>query len=96
MKRGGFIKRKTPMRRVSPKRAIERRTYSALRKQYLAEHPWCELIPTLRATQIHHKNKCRGARLNDTSEWMAISYAGHRLIEDNKGWARANGYLRDF
>jgi hypothetical protein len=27
---------------------------------------------------------------------MAISYAGHRLIEDNKGWARANGYLRDF
>lgn len=45
---------------------------------------------------IHHKNKRRGERLNDTSEWMALSQAAHDRIEGNKSWARANGYLRDF
>lgn len=36
-----MIKRKKPIRRVSKKRAVEMKQYSALRKQFLADHPIC-------------------------------------------------------
>ena len=46
--------------------------------------------------EIHHKNKSRGARLLDESQWMAVSRAGHRWIEAHKSEAREKGYLLDF
>lgn len=48
------------------------------------------------ATEIHHTNKRRGADLLDQQQWLAVSQAAHRRIEDHKAWARAQGYLRDF
>lgn len=48
------------------------------------------------ATEIHHKNKRRGADLLDSQYWLAVSQVGHRRIEENKTWARAQGYILDF
>jgi hypothetical protein len=47
------------------------------------------------ATEVHHKNKRHGSRLNDTTEWCAVSRRGHEFIEANKRWARENGFLRN-
>lgn len=48
------------------------------------------------ATEIHHIAKRRGAALNDTSKWLAVCRENHERIEQNKVWARANGYLDNF
>lgn len=52
------------------------------------------LVP--RSRTVHHRNKRRGPRLLDESEWMAVSWAAHQRIENNKAWARERGYLRPF
>ena len=48
------------------------------------------------ATELHHRNKRRGADLLDQSEWLAVSGEAHRRIEEQKDWARLAGYLHDF
>lgn len=87
--------KRTPLRRVSKKREKENRIYRTLRKQYLSEHPECEMPECRRAaTDIHHKNK-RGKNLNKVDTWMALCRPCHTLIENNKSWARENNYLAD-
>lgn len=49
------------------------------------------LIPFAR--QIHHRNKSRGARLNDVRFWMSADPAAHDWVEDGKEAARATGFL---
>lgn len=49
-----------------------------------------------KATTIHHRNKRRGQRLNDESEWMSASRFWHDEVERNKAWARSLGLLRNF
>lgn len=46
-----------------------------------------------RSTEIHHKNGRNGKNYLDESTWMALSHEAHMRIENNKSWARANGYL---
>lgn len=48
------------------------------------------------ATEIHHRNKCYGARLLDERWWMSASRAGHEWVEDDKRSARAAGFLLPF
>ncbi len=48
------------------------------------------------ATQVHHRNKRRGADLLDETEWLAVSASAHTHLETHKSWARARSYLRDF
>jgi hypothetical protein len=57
---------------------------------------WIEALDIPFATQVHHMNKRRGARLLDESEWLAVCKAAHDRIEGNKSWARAAGFLRNF
>lgn len=45
------------------------------------------------ANQIHHRNKCRRARLTDFRFIMSASQFWHDQVENRKGWARENGYL---
>jgi hypothetical protein len=45
------------------------------------------------SNQIHHRNKCRRARLTDERWIMAVSQRGHDGIEGRKTWARERGYL---
>lgn len=49
-----------------------------------------------RATQIHHRNKRRGVMLNDETYWLAVCAKNHARIENDKAWARANGFLLNF
>ena len=49
-----------------------------------------------RSAMVHHRNKRRHDRLLDEQFWMAVSWAGHREIEDHKEWARVRGYLLPF
>jgi hypothetical protein len=50
-------------------------------------------VRILRAREVHHRNKGRGARLNDQRWWMAASRQAHDNTENHKTWARAEGYL---
>lgn len=49
-----------------------------------------------RSTQIHHTNKRRGPMLLETQYWLALCMKNHERVEQNKAWARANGYLLHF
>ncbi len=44
------------------------------------------------SNQIHHRNKCRRARLLDERWWMATARESHDYIENHLTWARAEGY----
>jgi hypothetical protein len=57
------------------------------------------ISPTLTvpfATEVHHRNKRFGKRLNDTTHWLAVCRELHTRIENEKQWARANGLLENF
>jgi hypothetical protein len=84
--------KRTPLRRCSKKHAKELATYSVLRQAYLSEHPKCHLCSSF-ATDIHHTAK-RGKNLNNVSTWLGLCRACHTQIENNKTWARAEGYLK--
>lgn len=45
------------------------------------------------ATQIHHRNKCNGARLTDVRWFASTGEEMHTWVEDHKDQARAEGYL---
>jgi cytochrome c553 len=86
--------RRTALRRCSKKHAKELATYRILRLAYISENPICEMQGCHKqATQIHHKAK-RGKNLNAIDTWLACCASCHARIEDNKTWARAEGYLK--
>jgi hypothetical protein len=90
--------KRTPMRRVSKKRAVANAIYSKKRKAFLKDHPYCfvahelwgKLLPT---RDIHHMRKPRATYLNDETTWMAVSRRAHEWIENNKSEARERGWL---
>lgn len=49
-----------------------------------------------RAIEIHHMNKRRAAMILNTSYWLAVSRENHERIENNKAWARREGFLLNF
>ena len=100
LKRTGTLKR-SPLRRVSKKRAKENRLYNVLRTEYLQLHTNCKVcenqghVPVRKATEIHHMNKRFGSRLNDMTMWLPVCHACHMAIEADKKNAREVGYLMD-
>ena len=95
-----FRKKPKPGRvRINPqskKRAKENKTYGELKKQYAIDHPTCEVRGCPKnIAQIHHTKKPRSKYLNDTDTWLGTCLSCHSLIEDNKSWAREQGYLED-
>jgi len=94
--------KRTPLRRVSKRRAEETKEYMKLRKQFLEDNPWCEIIESwvpplmpVEATEIHHRccGKNRKATYLRTDTWMAVSKEGHRYIHDNPKLAYERGWL---
>ena len=45
------------------------------------------------ATEIHHRNRRNGPRLNRQEFWMSASPSAHRWVEQNPGEARRIGLL---
>lgn len=101
------INRRTPLRRVSKKRAREQRIYAQKRKAFLEANPICwvwaannvvkmiegETTKAHRSTEVHHKNGRTGKNYLDESTWMAVSAKGHCWIHQNPKEARAKGWI---
>ncbi len=92
--------KRTPLRRVSKKRAKELVIYRSLKKYILSQRPYCEMIsqsgiPSCLnyATQIHHSHG-RGKLLNEVKFWWALCTECHAWIHDHAREARAKGLLK--
>lgn len=130
LRRGTASLKRTPIRRVSTKRAKQLREYATRRDRYLAENPICEVwlrengwqkkgaglyektvgavtveiaadalsenVHAPASAEIHHVNKRRGAMLNDENHWLAVCRKNHERIENDKAWARREGFLLNF
>ena len=104
MKRTKPIRRKTPLRRVSKKRAKESRIYSAKRRAFLEAHPICgcgvqrhlfgELfVCQRRAVDVHHTKGRTGGNYLDEKTWLAVCRPHHIWIHNNPSKARKMGLL---
>ena len=85
--------KRSPLRRVSKKRAVQNRTYTKIREEFLADNPKCGVCEIKKSTQIHHRRGRFGDRLNDTAYFMAICFDCHNKIHLNPSWAYAKDYL---
>ena len=92
MKRKTPLKRKTPMKRISETRKIALKTYSTLRRSFLAELPLCEVCARAKSTDVHHR-KGRGKFYLDVESWLAVCRSCHDRIHSSPIWAREQGYL---
>lgn len=93
MKRGGPLKRKTPLRRVSKKRQVEGKQYSLMRKSFLAELSLCEVCMREQSTDVHHIEGRGKNYLNDKT-WLSVCRACHEKIHREPIWSRERGYLK--
>ncbi len=86
--------KRTPLRRVSKKRAPEYRKYLKLRAEALKDAvcEWPLATCTSPAEDVHHMKR-RGKLLNDKRFWLLVCRRHHRLIEDNKREARDWGLI---
>lgn len=90
---------KFPFRRikkVSNKQAQALRKYNEVRKEYLANHLYCEANLTGCLTvsnQVHHKVG-RGANLANVDTFLAVCGVCHRWIEDNPAEAFKLGFSK--
>jgi hypothetical protein len=86
--------RRTPLKRVSKKHQAELVIYRKLRAEYLKNHPTCAFVGCIRnSTDVHHVCK-RGKNLNNVETWRALCRECHMYVENNKSWARLNGWLK--
>jgi len=86
--------RRTPIRRISKKKAEQLRRYTNLRAGFMAFRPTCEKCKKAPATECHHKAGRTGANFLDISTWAALCGRCHREIHNRPGHARAAGWLK--
>jgi len=83
------------LRHISKAQSRRLYKYRKARKEYLEEHPVCEVCDHQRATEIHHKKGKLGVLLWDKRFFLATDFECHRRLENNRAAARAKGYLLD-
>jgi hypothetical protein len=103
--RSSLPMKRSPLRRVSKKRAKENREYTVVRARYLMDHPKCEacypvnsylLVHITKASpseEVHHKNGRTGRLLNYTPFFIAVCRKCHDWIGRNGAEARELGVL---
>lgn len=104
MKRTPLL-RKSPLRRVSKKRALASRTYAQKRKAFLIEFPLCEVCPKIQpffgspgtgynwSCDVHHTKGRLGEGYLDEKTWLPVCRSCHDQIHRNPRWARDMGLL---
>lgn len=92
MKKRQPLKRKTPLRRISQKRAKEAKEYMKIREGFLEEFPICEVCTKAKSTDVHHMDK-RGKNYLAKDTWLSVCRMCHTKIHEHPSWARANNYL---
>jgi transposase len=84
--------KRTPLKRVSRKRARQNAVYLKARKAFLLENPTCAACGEP-STEIHHKAGREGEWLNYQPFWMPVDAKCHRWITDNMEEAEALGWV---
>jgi hypothetical protein len=94
-KRKSGLKR-TPINKVSGKKAKRDAAYSVLREKYLKDNPICQICNTAHSTDVHHKyaGADRAKYQNDVTTWMALCRGCHTHLHEHPSWARENNYLK--
>lgn len=87
------LKTHRPMRRVSKRRAKENKQYTEVRKQYLTEHPRCQVCSNAKASDIHHRRGRWKSRLTEVAYFIAVCRPCHERIHHNPAWAYEVGLL---
>lgn len=85
--------KRSPLRRVSKRRAKENKEYSRLRLTYLGMFPICERCKKSESVHIHHTNGRFKERLNDTKHWKALCFECHMFVHHNPSQAKNEGYF---
>lgn len=84
--------KRTPLRRVSKKRAKETKEYMEIRKDFMEKYPICEVCTKAKSTDVHHKEK-RGKNYLEKDTWLSVCRSCHMKIHEQPAWARENNYL---
>lgn len=93
-KKGAFnALQRSPLRRISKKRAKEGRTYTEVSGAFLADNPTCEMCKVAASTELHHKRGRVGSLLCDTRFFAACCNYCHTFIHANPAIARQLGLL---
>jgi hypothetical protein len=89
--------RRTPLRRVSKKRAAANKIYLAKRKVFMASRRLCEAgLPccTKWPQDVHHASGRSGTNMLDDTTWMAVCRACHSYIHNHPGASRSLGLIK--
>jgi len=89
----GPTKPRQPIKSISDKQDKLNKAYSALRKVFLEQHPFCMAQLngcTGVSTDVHHM-KGRGEYLLDTATWMSSCRLCHSWIESHSAEAKELG-----
>lgn len=98
-----FRGNRKPVKKVSSKRAVANRIYSAKRKAFLKAKPWCEICvvedtgATGRvsgASDVHHVCGRLSGNFLDEKTWMAVCRRHHDWIHSHPSKAREKGWLK--
>lgn len=85
--------KRSPLKRVSKRRATQNKVYAKVRAEYLDQNPDCEVCGFKQSTQIHHRRGRFGSRLNDTAFFLAVCFECHNTIHTDPIWAYGKGHM---
>lgn len=96
IRRGGSVLRSVPLRQVSRKRASDNRTYTAGKKQFLADNPICQRCRAARSVDLHHRaNRSTTQKaFLDPANWVALCRPCHDWVGVNREAAVAEGFAQ--
>lgn len=82
---------KNTIAKTSDKENSRQNKYKKIRKQFLVDHPKCEVEGCRKvAVEVHHKAGRVGENL--FNDLLAVCSGHHRMIETQPQWAKDNGY----
>ena len=99
------MRRKTAIRKrsIAPHKVAKRKLYEKNRKEYLAEHPKCEICGNKCRRDLHHKAGRTGKSPNEEgvmefnytnkATFMAVCRVCHEYLHRNPKEARERGWL---
>lgn len=87
--------RRTPLRRVSKRRAERLRQYGVLRAYFLQRSSLCDRCGKVPPTDVHHARGRFGSRLTNVHDWVALCRKCHDWVHRNPEEARKVGLMRD-
>jgi hypothetical protein len=81
-----IARQRTPIKKVSQRKALDNELYKKIRAAWLPQHETCEAqLPgcTQKATEVHHMEGREGILLLHTPKWLAVCHHCHGWITEN-------------